>query len=180
MPRHHANHEQAASAQDPAPTPGQRGSEQGGTEAPRANKGRWWLAPLRWIRKAASTLLRPIREVTSALLRPIREVTSALLRPIREVTSALLRPIRELARSPFRLAKTVFMATIGKDRGFGFWWLIATLALAVAIGLLIAVVLSPVLGLLAAIVVAIWMLVARSRSDSGEADDSGQPAPAER
>jgi hypothetical protein len=169
MPRHHANHEQAASAQDPAPTPGQRGSEQGGTEAPRANKGRWWLAPLRWIRKAASTLLRPIREVTSALLRPIREVTSALL-----------RPIRELARSPFRLAKTVFMATIGKDRGFGFWWLIATLALAVAIGLLIAVVLSPVLGLLAAIVVAIWMLVARSRSDSGEADDSGQPAPAER
>jgi hypothetical protein len=169
MPRHHANHEQAASAQDPAPTPGQHGSEQGGTEAPRANKGRWWLAPLRWIRKAASTLLRPIREVTSALLRPIREVTSALL-----------RPIRELARSPFRLAKTVFMATIGKDRGFGFWWLIATLALAVAIGLLIAVVLSPVLGLLAAIVVAIWMLVARSRSDSGEADDSGQPAPAER
>ena len=158
MPRHHATHEQAASAQDPAPTPGQRGSAQGRTEAPRADKGRWWLAPLRWIRKAASTLLRPIREVASALL----------------------RPIRELARSPFRLAKTVFMATIGRDRGFGFWWLIATLALAVAIGLLIAVLLSPVLGLLAAIGVAIWMLVRRSRSDSDEADDSAQPVAAGR
>jgi hypothetical protein len=71
------------------------------------------------------------------------------------------------------------MATIGRDRGFGFWWLVATLALAVAIGLVLAVVLSPVLGLLAAIGVGIWMLVRRSRSsDSDEAGDSERPGAA--
>ena len=116
-----------------------------GPEAPRSPKPRWWSAPFRWLRKTASALLRPVR--------------------------ALVRPVRALVRSPFRLAKTVFMATIGRNRGFGFWWFIATLALAAAIGLVIAVVLSPVLGLLAAIGVGIWMLVRHSRSsDSDEAE----------
>jgi hypothetical protein len=82
--------------------------------------------------------------------------------------------VRALVRSPFRLAKTVFMATIGRNRGFGFWWFIATLALAAAIGLVLAVVLSPVLGLLAAIGLGIWMLVRRSRS-SDAAGDSERP-----
>ena len=56
------------------------------------------------------------------------------------------------------------MATIGKDRGFGFWWLAATAALALAVGLLVAVLLSPVIGIVAALVVGIWMLVRRNRS----------------
>ena len=100
----------------------------------------------------------------------------APFRWLRKTASALVRPIRALVRSPFRLAKTVFMATIGRDRGFGFWWLVATLAVAVAIGLVLAVVLSPVLGLLAAIGVGIWMLVRRSRSsDSDEAGESERP-----
>lgn len=130
----------------------ERSPDLGGSEsedpdqAPRAERDhRWWLAPLRWIRKTAS---------------------------------AVLRPIRALIRSPFRLVKTVFMATIGRNRGFGFWWLIATLALAVAIGLLVGLLLSPVLGLLAAIGVGIWMLMRRSHdsdsesdSDSDESDD---------
>lgn len=99
-------------------------------------KGRWWWAPVRWLRGAVR---------------------------------AVLRPVRALARSPFRLAKTIFMATIGRDRGFGFWWLVATLALATIIGLVLAIVLSPVIGLVAAIGVAIWMLFRRTRSArSGE------------
>jgi uncharacterized membrane protein len=80
-----------------------------------------------------------------------------------------------LAGSPFRLAKTIFMATIGRDRGFGFWWLVTTLALALLIGLLLAVVLSPVLGLLAALGVGIWMLVRRSRGQD-EATQAGASA----
>jgi UPF0716 family protein affecting phage T7 exclusion len=53
---------------------------------------------------------------------------------------------------------------VSKDRGFGFWWLVATIAIAVTIGLLVALVLSPVVGILAALIVGIWMLVRRARS----------------
>jgi hypothetical protein len=67
-------------------------------------------------------------------------------------------------RPSFRLLKSLFMSTIGKDRGFGFWWLMAMAAIAAIVGLLVAVLLSPVIGLVAALVVAIWMLVRRNRS----------------
>ena len=63
-----------------------------------------------------------------------------------------------------RLVRSLFMATIGKDRGFGFWWLVATAVIALAIGLLVAALLSPVIGILAALVVGIWMLARRNRS----------------
>lgn len=66
-------------------------------------------------------------------------------------------------RPSFRLIKSLFMATIGKDRGFGFWWLMAMAAIALLIGLLVAALLSPVIGILAALVVAIAMLIRRSR-----------------
>jgi Flp pilus assembly protein TadB len=66
--------------------------------------------------------------------------------------------------SPVRLVKSVFMATIGKDRGFAFWWLAVTAAVALAIGLLVAALVSPVVGIVAALVVGIWMLIRRSRS----------------
>src|ERR1700751_712121 len=60
--------------------------------------------------------------------------------------------------------KSLSMATIGKDRGFGFWWLVVTVAISLTIGLLVAVLVSPVIGILAALIVGIWMLVRRSRS----------------
>lgn len=63
-----------------------------------------------------------------------------------------------------RLVRSLFMATIGKDRGFGFWWLVATAVIALAIGLLVAALLSPVIGIIAALVVAIGMLFRCSRS----------------
>jgi uncharacterized membrane protein len=56
------------------------------------------------------------------------------------------------------------MATIGKDRGFAFWWLVVTAAIALAIGLLVAALVSPVIGILAALGVGIWMLIRRNRS----------------
>jgi hypothetical protein len=64
---------------------------------------------------------------------------------------------------PARLVRSLFMAAIAKDRGFGFWWLVAMAAIALAIGLLVTVLLSPVLGIIAALIVAIWMLARRSR-----------------
>jgi MFS superfamily sulfate permease-like transporter len=72
--------------------------------------------------------------------------------------------LREKIGSPVRLVKSVFMATIGKDRGFTFWWLMMTAAIALIIGLLVAVLVSPVIGIIAALVVGIWMLIRRSRS----------------
>ena len=116
-----------------------------GNETSRNRRGgRWWTAPLRWLRRAAASVLAPLRA---------------------------------LIRSPWRLAKTIFMATVGRDRGFGFWWLLVTLALAIVLGLILAIVLSPVLGLVAALVVAVWMLVRgrhQSSSDGrSDADGSG-------
>lgn len=63
-----------------------------------------------------------------------------------------------------RLIRSRVSAAIGKDRGFGFWWLVLTAVIALAIGLIVAVLLSPVIGIVAALAVGIWMLVRRSRS----------------
>jgi hypothetical protein len=53
-----------------------------------------------------------------------------------------------------------------KDRGFGFWWLVVTLLLAGAVGLLIALLLTPVMGILACLAVAIWLLFRKSTGSS--------------
>ena len=97
----------------------------------------------------------------------VRQVLGAKRGPLRSIRSLLTRAIAWLRRRighPVRLARSLFMATIGKDRGFGFWWLVVMAAIAVAIGVLVAVLLSPVLGIIAALIVAIGMLVRRSRS----------------
>jgi hypothetical protein len=86
------------------------------------------------------------------------------LRWLRGKLSSAVGWVRAQIRSPARLIKSLVTATIGKDRGFGFWWLVVTAAIALTVGLLMAVLLSPVIGILAALIVGIWMLVSRSRS----------------
>jgi len=86
------------------------------------------------------------------------------LRWLRRKLSSAVGWVRAQIRSPARLIKSLFMATIGKDRGFGFWWLVVTAAIALTVGLLVAVLLSPVIGILAALIVGIWMLVRGRRS----------------
>jgi hypothetical protein len=66
--------------------------------------------------------------------------------------------------SAVRLVKSVVMAAAGDDRGFAFWWLVVTAAIALAIGLLVAALVSPVIGIVAAVAAGIWMLIRRSRS----------------
>jgi apolipoprotein N-acyltransferase len=79
------------------------------------------------------------------------------------VTRHLPAPLRWLGR----------LLDPGRKRGFGFWWLVATLCVAVALGMVVALLLTPVAGLVAFLVVAIWALVRRHR---GKRDDAGRAA----
>jgi hypothetical protein len=119
-----------------------------GHERPRS------FAPLRWLR---TKLSRAVGQVRARVRDAARSV-------IRSVLPRAVGWLRGKIGSPVRLIKSVFMATIGKDRGFAFWWLVVTAAIAVTIGLLVAALVSPVIGILAAVVVGIWMLIRRTRS----------------
>lgn len=115
------------------------------------------FAPLRWLRTK------------------LRQVSAR----VREAARSVLAAVREKIGSPARLVKTVFKAIAGEDRGFTFWWLAVTAAVAVAVGLLVAALLSPVIGILAALAVGIWMLLRRSRSARSRATvKAGAPAQA--
>jgi Flp pilus assembly protein TadB len=65
----------------------------------------------------------------------------------------------------------------GRERGFGFWWLVATVAVAVAIGIVVALLLVPVAGIIALLVVAIWALVRRHRRKRDDCDSHASRAP---
>lgn len=111
---------------------------------------------LDWLAGKLSKAVSRVRSWT----RSLRATPSRAAHWVRARTGTPARLVRYL----FRSARSLFMATIGKNRGFGFWWLVVTAALALAVGVLVAVLLSPVIGLVAALVVAIGMLVRRSRS----------------
>jgi Flp pilus assembly protein TadB len=101
------------------------------------------LASLRWLGRKLSRAARWVANLLRAPFRPIARV----LRP-------LVAPLRWLVRP----------SAAGRPRGFGFWWLVATLGVAVALGMVVALLLTPVAGLIAVLVVAIWALVRRRRS----------------
>lgn len=88
----------------------------------------------------------------------------ALAGSIRSVLSRAAGWLGGRAASQARSIKTLLLAAIGEDRGFGFWWLVVTVTIALAVGLLVAVLVSPVIGLLAAVIAGIWMLVRGGRS----------------
>jgi Flp pilus assembly protein TadB len=65
-----------------------------------------------------------------------------------------------------------------RERSFGFWWLVATLGVAVALGMVVALLLSPAAGLIALLIVAIWALVRGHRRKRAERYDAPPDAPA--
>jgi len=121
----------------------------------RTGKRPGWLKPLRWLRGRLSRAVGRVRDRVRASARSVRSLAS-------RATDWLSDQVGSRAR----LIRTLFRAAIGEDRGFGFWWLVVTVAIALAIGLLVAVLLSPVIGLLAALIVGIWMLVRGGRSSA--------------
>lgn len=112
----------------------------------------------------SAALLRWLRAKISEAAGRVRTWAKASARTVRTLWSRTAGWVRDEISSPVRLMKSLFMDTIGKDRGFVFWWLVVTVAISLIIGLLVAALLSPVIGILAALIVGIWMLVRRNRS----------------
>ena len=112
--------------------------------------------------------------LSEAVERVLARAGNFLRSVIRSLPPRIVKWLTEKTGTPARLVKSLFRAIAGEDRGFGFWWLVATAAIGLAIGLLVAALLSPVIGIVAALVVGIWMLARRSRSsesrDTAEAD----------
>jgi Flp pilus assembly protein TadB len=73
----------------------------------------------------------------------------------------MLRWVARHLPAPLKWLGAIFAPD--SERGFGFWWLVATLGVAVAIGMVVALLLTPVAGLIALLIVAIWALVSRHR-----------------
>jgi hypothetical protein len=111
-------------------------------------------APLRWL---GTRLSRAAGQVRARVRDSARSV-------IRVVVRRAAGWLRGKLGSAVRLVKSVVMATTGSDRGFAFWWLAVTAATALAVGLLVAALVSPVLGIVAALAAGIWMLIRRGRS----------------
>jgi hypothetical protein len=110
---------------------------------------------------AARTRRKGLRDALAASLRWLRKMFAKgsrwLSRRLRFSPSAVLDWFKRLSAG----------------RGFGYWWLVVTVLLAAAVGLLVAALLTPVTGLLALPAVAIWFLIrkgtGRSRDRRGSA-----------
>jgi hypothetical protein len=87
-----------------------------------------------------------------------------------------MRWVAKHAPAPLRWLGRVFAPAT--ESGFGFWWLMATLAVAVALGIVVALLLTPVAGLVALLVVAIWALVRWRRRKRDDGDNRASLAPA--
>lgn len=130
-----------------------RDGEDLGRKINRPRKRPRWSKPLRWLRDGLSSAVGGVRARVRASARSIRSLLSRAV-----------GRLRDEIESRARLIKSLFLATVGEDRGFGFWWLMITIAIVLTIGLLVAALLSPVIGILAALIVGIWMLVRGGRS----------------
>jgi hypothetical protein len=87
---------------------------------------------------------------------------------LRWLTAHLPAPLRRLGR----------LLAPREELGFGFWWLAVTLGLAVVLGMVVALLLTPVAGIIALLVVAIWALVRWGRSKPDDGDNHTSQAPA--
>jgi hypothetical protein len=148
-------------------TPLVRDDEGRARQQDRGRKRSRLFMPLRWLRGKLSSAVSWVR----AQIDRARE-RSRLFMPLRWLRGKLSSAVGWVRAE----IKSLFMATIGKERGFGFWWLVVTVAISLTIGLLVAVLVSPVIGILAALIVGIWMLVRRSRSSQSHKTVQDDPA----
>jgi hypothetical protein len=116
------------------------------------------------MRSWLARLLAPLRR----LGRRLKDALRAILRRRRGPLAALaaMPALRWLARrlpTPLRLLLRAFAGVIGGKRAFGPTWMVVTVGIALGIAALVAVLLLPVAGLIALIVLGISRLVRRVR-----------------
>jgi hypothetical protein len=133
-----------------------------GPEKSRDAVGSWLLVPLRWLRRKLSGAVRWVAKLLRAPLRATIRI-----------------PLWLLTRLPFRGLVGALMRPRGK-RGFGFWWLVATVAIAGAVGLIVGALVTPLAGILAFVAVGIWSMVCRVSGRRAEAKLHEQPGKAGR
>jgi hypothetical protein len=93
---------------------------------------------------------------------PLRRLCRELAELARRVARLLVpRWIVKQLPAPARWLGSLFLP--GRKRGFGYWWLVLTLGIAAAIGMVVALLVSPVAGLVALLVVAVWAVVRHAR-----------------
>ena len=102
-----------------------------------------------------------------------------LLRRLGEQAAGASRWLRRRLRFSLSSIMDTFRRW-SKGRGFGFWWLVVTLVLAGVVGVLVAALLTPVMGILAGLAVVVWLLIRKmtgnSHSESGEDHDGERGA----
>ena len=98
-------------------------------------------------------------------LEGLRDAVGAPLRWLREMFTRSSRWLRRRLRfSPSSILDLFRRWTNG--RGFGYWWLVVTVLLAGVVGLLVAALLTPVMGILACLAVAVSFLIRKAAGDS--------------
>lgn len=104
-----------------------------------------------WLRRIARRVSGLVRRVAEGLRGPLQPLARLLM--LRWIVERLPAPLRWLGK----------LALPDGERSFGSLWLIATLAIAAALGMIVALLLSPVAALIALLVAAVWALVHHAR-----------------
>jgi apolipoprotein N-acyltransferase len=92
-----------------------------------------------------------VRWAAKRLRDPMRPIARLLM--LRSAAKHLPAPLRWLGG----------LVDPGRNRGLGFWWVVATIGIAVALGMVVALLLTPLAGLVAFLVAASWSLARRRR-----------------
>lgn len=104
------------------------------------------------------------RSLLASLRRLQRKLKRALATPqARRILTALLAH-----RLPGPLRVLVEGLGDPDQRGFVFWWLVITLVMTLAIGLLLSIALAPLVGIVALVGVGVWMLVQGGRRPAAQ------------
>lgn len=118
-----------------------------------------------------SRLLTPLKWLGRKLLGVFDALASDRAGGLRKLAAAVaVGMLAKRLPGPLRWLSGLVSPVLKGERGFGFWWLVVTLGVALAVAALLAVLVSPVAALIALLVVGIWMLVQRTRNKDGDED----------
>jgi hypothetical protein len=118
-----------------------------------------------------SRLLTPLKRLGQKFLDVLEELASDPADGARKLGAlAVASLLAKRLPGPLGWLAGLISSYLEGERGFGFWWQVATLGVALAVGALVALLVLPVAALIALLVVGIVMLVQRGRNKDGDED----------